>query len=160
MSKSHLLSAEVGNLNMNNHLLSINTAGTLLVDNVPTTSGLKNIVNVTAQNYTLTLPESGSTVIANAVGGGNYIILPNPPITGLNYKFICGVSGSTTYIYCGSPNFYGTLFNATSSNVATGAFDVDFMSNSAVGDTIEIVSDGTNYYFQGHGASTSGINNF
>ena len=112
------------------------------------------VENVITTNV-ITAAESGKTFILSLAGGFTST-LPKPEV-GLNFKFIVGVAPTTAYIIAtnGSANIIqGQVVSAedAAGSVATAADSdtITFVANKAIiGDTVEVVSDGSRWFVKG-----------
>lgn len=108
---------------------------------------------------TLTASDSGKVITLSA-STGKVITLPSVAIDGFNLKVIVGANFATTNFTIVSPTAViqgGAHVNSTfvpAANENTISF---VASAETVGDYIELVSDGTNYYVNGFGASAGSI---
>jgi len=114
---------------------------------------------VTTTNV-ITASESGKTFYLNTAGGFTST-LPAPAI-GLKYKFIVSTAPTTAYIVttnAGANVLYGTLLDIVGEQVAVTAQDtVNFVANtSLVGDSLEVESDGTNWYVAAKSLANGGM---
>ena len=108
---------------------------------------------------TLTNADSGKVFTLSAAAG-KVINLPSVAVDGFNAKFIVGSAFATTNFTIVSPTQViqgGAHVNSVfvpASNENTISF---VASAETIGDYIDIVSDGTNYYVNGFGALTGSI---
>jgi hypothetical protein len=127
------------------------------------------IINIGQQstngNYIITKEMSGTTFFINKNPADNgYIYLPTPS-GGLNFKFIQANPEQNWTPICvpeqnlmiGQINVTGTQ-GSSYANTSTPILDVDFSPSSVIGDTINIVSDGTYYYYSGNSFNIDGFN--
>jgi len=108
----------------------------------------------------ISLIESGTTFYLDLVGGFTSS-LPSPAL-GLNYKFIVKTAPTTSYIIVttsGDNILYGTLQDISGEQVYFAAQDtINFVGGvSAIGDSLEVESDGTNWYCRAISGVDSGI---
>ena len=107
--------------------------------------------SVTSFTNTLVASESGTTYFLNLVGGGS-TVLPAPAV-GLEFTFIVATAPTTAYTIdtSGGDNIMsgvwldivGELTYATARDI------ISFVENkSVIGDRLDIISDGTNWYFK------------
>lgn len=122
-----------------------------------------NVVALTAAS-TLTASQSGKLFTLGTAGGFT-TTLPAPQ-AGLEYEFVVKVAPTTAYIIVtkGSSNvIYGTIasgdMNAANDTSAAQASDtITFVANTAViGDSVRLISDGTNWYAKGFTTAYNGI---
>jgi len=104
--------------------------------------------------------ESGTTFFLNLAGGFTST-LP-APVTGLRFKFIVKTAPTTAYIVTttsGDNILYGTLLDIVGEQVAITAQDtINFVaSTSLIGDSLEVESDGTNWYCTAKSLADGGI---
>ena len=119
---------------------------------------------VLAQAMTLTESDSGKTYFLNSADGFT-VTLPSPR-GGLNFEFIVKTAPTTHYIIT-SKNAAATLnvqvitsdLNAAGNPaVKTNATIIRFVASTAVvGDSIEMISDGTTWWVEGFSSVTNGI---
>lgn len=120
---------------------------------------------IIAESMTLTEFDSGKTYFLNSAGGFTMTLpVPKP---GLNFRFIVKTAPTTEYIIAssGSANVIGGQVLTSDTNAAVrtsvqlpGVETVRFAANVAkVGDTLELVSDGTYWYGNGFCAVVDGI---
>lgn len=108
---------------------------------------------------TLTASDSGKTFTLNA-SAGKAITLPSVAVAGFKARFNVGALFATTAWTITSPTAViqgGAIVNSVfvpcaAKSIITLAFAAD-----TVGDYIEIVSDGTNFYVNGNGALATAI---
>jgi hypothetical protein len=113
---------------------------------------------------TLTAADSGTTYILSLAGGFTVTL---PPLeSGLRFRFIVGVAPTTAYIIAtaGSTNtMVGGVNELEVDTADDGPYDtnadvINFVASVAVvGDYIEMVSDGTNWYFHGQTNADGGV---
>tara|TARA_X000001382_G_scaffold121860_1_gene104428 strand:- start:1428 stop:1877 length:450 start_codon:yes stop_codon:yes gene_type:complete len=110
----------------------------LLVDNVRDVE----VIDGTSGNVTLTADQSGGVLFAG--GGARTITLPTVA-AGLNYKVVSTTAHA--HIISGSSGTTIVNFHASASVHDSKAAIV--LTSPAIGDTLEICSDGTEYYIYG-----------
>jgi hypothetical protein len=122
-----------------------------------------DIVDLTVAT-TLTPAQSGKTFTLGTAGGFT-VTLPRP-VAGLKYQFIVKVAPTTSYIIAtaGSANIiHGCIIsgdlNAANDTGATAASDtITFVANKAIiGNSVDLISDGTNWYAKGYTTPFDGI---
>ena len=123
-------------------------------------TGRANTESVTSFTNTITAGESGKTFFLNLAGGGSSL-LPSPA-AGLNYTFIVGTQPTTAYTIdttSGDNIMYGTTLDIVGELVYGSARDIiSFVaSTSVVGDRVDVVSDGTNWYYKAFSGADGGI---
>lgn len=104
---------------------------------------------------TLTDSDSGKTFFLNLAGGFT-VTLPSPR-AGVNFEFIIKTAPTTAYIVASATAIIRGQVYTVDANTAndpdfetSGVSNINFIANLAkVGDSVEIVSDGTNWYVQG-----------
>lgn len=110
---------------------------------------------VTAANV-IAASESGTTFFLNLAGGFTST-LP-APAAGLRFKFIVSTAPTTAYIIttnAGANVLQGTVANNGAETEVNGVDianqdTINFVANQAkVGDYVEMISDGTNWYVSG-----------
>ena len=113
--------------------------------------------SVLTEARVLTDSDSGKTYFLNAAGGFT-VTLPAPR-AGVNFEFIVRTAPTTAYTIAtngASAIIRGQVYT-TDGNAATdpdveqsGAASITFVANTAVvGDSVDLVSDGTNWYVKG-----------
>lgn len=115
---------------------------------------------VQAFTNTLTAAETGKTFFLDLVGGGS-TVLPAPAL-GLNFKFIVSTAPTTAYTIDtngGDNIMHGTHIDIVGELVYATARDIiTFVaSTSLVGDSVELVSDGTSWFFTAQSGADGGI---
>jgi hypothetical protein len=116
-----------------------------------TASGVVALTEAT----TLTAAQSGKLFTLGTAGGFT-TTLPSPA-SGLKFKFVVKVAPTTAYIIAsaGSANkIYGVVASAEdaagSVAVAAASDTISFVASKAlIGDTVEVISDGVNWYATG-----------
>ena len=121
--------------------------------------------SVLTEAKTLTDSSSGKTYFLNAAGGFT-VTLPRPK-KGVNFEFIVKTAPTTAYTIAtngGSSVILGQVIstdgNATTDpDVAkTAEASITFVANTAVvGDSVELVSDGTYWYAEGYSSVWNAI---
>lgn len=124
-----------------------------------------SLVENLAANKTVTAEESGKTFFLNLAAGFT-VTLP-APAAGLRYRFIVKIAPTTSggYVIVTNGSAQNIIFGfvstapaddantpAVSESTITFVFDV-----AAIGDMIDLVSDGTNWYVQGSVTSTESL---
>lgn len=101
--------------------------------------------------------DSGKTYILNG-GTGVAITLP-APASGLSYKFIVGAAFTTDYVITATGAImYGVVEEAGAVQAVAGATTLTLEDGAeAVGDYLELLSDGTNWYVSGQFATALSI---
>jgi hypothetical protein len=128
---------------------NIVTAGTVTAEN----TGADIVALITTASVT---PAQSGKIFTLGLAGGFTVTLPRP-VAGLNYRFIVKVAPTTAYIIAtaGSANImYGVVASAEdaagSVGCAAASDTLTFVANKAlIGDSVEIISDGTNWYVRG-----------
>jgi len=124
--------------------------------------GVKEQVNATttlAVATTLTNSDSGKVFTLSA-SAGKAITLPSVAVDGWNAKFVIGAVFATTNFTVVAPTAIiqgGAIVNSVfvpASNETTISF---VATAETIGDYVNIVSDGTNYYIDGVGALAGSI---
>ena len=114
---------------------------------------------VTSFTNTLTAAESGKTIFLGHVDGGS-TVLPAPAL-GLNFKFIVATAPTTAYTIdtaSGDNIMHGTTIDITDTVYATARDIISFVaSTSLVGDSVEVTSDGTSWFYRAHSGANNGI---
>lgn len=115
--------------------------------------------NTIAVATALTQSDSGKVITLNA-SAGKAITLPSVAVDGFNIKFIIGAVFATTNFTIVAPTSViqgGAIVNSVfvpASNENTISF---VATAETIGDFVEIVSDGTNFYVSGVGALAGSI---
>lgn len=117
-----------------------------------------NIKTIAAAT-TLTDADSGKVLILNAAAG-KVVTLPSVAVAGFNVKVIVGAAFATTNFTVVAPTAKiqgGAIVNS----VLVPAADentISFVASAeTIGDYVNIVSDGTNFYVDGVGAAAGSI---
>lgn len=108
---------------------------------------------------TLTDSDSGKVLILNAAAG-KVVTLPSVAIAGFNLKVIVGAAFATTNFTVVAPTAKiqgGSIVNSVFVPAADENTISFVASAESVGDYVEIVSDGTNFYANGVGALAGSI---
>ena len=129
---------------------NVNVKGTVSGDGTDAST----IVALTA-SATLTAAQSGK-IFTLGTAGGFTVTLP-APAAGLNYQFFVKVAPTTAYIIASSASankIYGAVASAEdaagSVGCAAASDTITFVANKAlIGDSVKLVSDGTNWYATG-----------
>jgi len=116
--------------------------------------------SVTAFTNTLTAAENGTTYFLNLAGGGS-TVLPAPAI-GLKFVFIVATAPTTAYTIdtsSGANIMHGVHLDIVGELVYATARDIlTFVANiSLVGDRMEVVSDGTSWFYTAFGGADGAI---
>lgn len=121
--------------------------------------------SVLTEARTLTDSDSGKTYFLNAAGGFT-VTLPAPR-AGVNFEFIVRTAPTTAYIIATNGasaiirgQVYSTDGNATTDPDVekTGQSTITFVASTAVaGDSVELISDGTNWYAKGYSSVWNAI---
>jgi hypothetical protein len=124
------------------------------------TTETANYEVVSSFTNTLTANESGKTIFLNSAGGGS-TVLPAPAL-GLNFKFIVSTAPTTAYTIdtaSGANIMHGTHIDIVGELVYATARDIlSFVANtSLVGDSMEVVSDGTSWFYTAQSGADGGI---
>lgn len=113
----------------------------------------------------ITAKDSGKIVTLDASGGNIPLNLPTPD-AGLNYKFIViGDPGTNTMQITSTSDgsqsatrLFGTIhMDGDITNVTSAVANFQFTGSATIGDTMSIVCDGTNWYFDAIGDAASSI---
>lgn len=118
---------------------------------------LKNVETI-AEASTLDVEDSGKVFILDAAAGAA-ITLPSA-VSGWCAKFIIGSAFATTgwTVVSGSTNIQGTVIVNGASVLGSDEDTITFAAAAEnVGDWVEVVSDGTNFYVSGVGSAASSI---
>ena len=115
----------------------------------PVAVGAGSIKTISAA-YTVPANENGMTYILNASEGAN-ITLPSPA-AGLRYSFIVGATFATTdwIITATGAIMEGSVQEAGAIQAVASATTINLeLGTETVGDTLSVISDGTNWYVTG-----------
>ena len=113
----------------------------------------------------ITAKDSGKLVTLDASGGSISLNLPTPD-AGLNYKFIVVADPGTYTITISSTSdgstttakLFGIIhMNNSISNFTSAVTNFQFTDSATISDTMSIVCDGTNWYFDAIGDAASSI---
>lgn len=106
--------------------------------------------------------ESGTTFFLNLAGG--FVSTLPAAAAGLNFRFIVGTApsgGTYTVVTPGSANLlFGAVHSSTGGNASSqqAGDTITFADGAAViGDTVEVLSDGTNWYVRAFCDADAGI---
>jgi hypothetical protein len=137
---------------------STNTTSTTVIDggtgNVTLNAHRRASQTVTNGALVLTAADSGDTIFMDSSGGAVAAVLPAPK-AGLFFKFIWAVAGTNSTITTNgaTQNVIFGLTVARDGNAGVAAAGVDIVNfitaSAVVGDFVELVSDGTNWYLYG-----------
>ena len=123
------------------------------------------IDGVTVTTPVITAKDSGKIVTLDASGGSISLNLPTPD-AGLNYKFIVVADPGTYTITISSTSdgstttakLFGIIhMNNSISNFTSAVTNFQFTDSATISDTMSIVCDGTNWYFDAIGDAASSI---
>ena len=123
-------------------------------------------IETLAAAKTLTSDDNGKTFLLNLAGGFT-VTLPAHS-AGLRFKFFAKTQPTTAYIVAAATADADTIVGSFSSSDLDAVADVDgetaggdqinFVASTAVvGDWVELVSDGTNWYTSGHCTAVGGL---
>jgi len=119
---------------------------------------LAETVQTIAAATVLTASDSGKVLILNAAAGAA-VTLP-APAAGFNCKIFTGALFATTNWVISAPTAVirgGAIVNSVNV-LASGSTNINMVATAdAIGDTVELISDGTYYYVRGYGALAGGI---
>jgi len=108
---------------------------------------------------TLVQGDSGKIFALNAAAGVA-VTLPGVALSGFNCKFYVKAAFATTdfTIVSATDVIYGGADVVSTFVPAADENTISFVASAeTIGDWVEIISDGTNWYVSGHGASSGGI---
>lgn len=117
-------------------------------------------INSAGNALTLSKAQSGEIITLNSTSGS--AITLGAPQSGISYTFLVNVTGGHT-ITAPSASIYGSVVCAVdtvgSSMLTTGAAKtiISTTAGSAVGDQIQLLSDGTKYFVRGSVANFNAI---
>jgi hypothetical protein len=98
---------------------------------------------------TLKLEDNGKTILLGSTSGAFTVTLPDA-IDGLRFKFVVStVSSAIRTISATSAVIQGTVIANGASVAGVDETNIALSASSKVGDTIELISDGTNFYLEG-----------
>ena len=98
---------------------------------------------------TLTLADNGNTILLGGTSGNYAVTLPAVK-DGLSFKFIVSsVSSGVRTISATTAVIQGTVVASGSSVAGVNETNIALSASSKVGDIIEVISDGTNFYLNG-----------
>jgi len=121
-------------------------------------NGVGATIKIVSVDTTLTAADSGKTIILSSVRG-EAITLP-AVANGLKYKFVVGLAFATTpwTVRAASKVIQGTVIINGASVLGANEDIITFVKNGeSVGDWVEIVSNGTNWYISGVGSAANSI---
>lgn len=128
-------------------------AGTTVGGSAVASGTAADLAEVVTTTNVITASETGKTFFLNTAGGFTST-LPVPAL-GLKFTFVVKTAPTTAYIIttnAGANLLYGMMLErAGTAGVAGAAQDtLNFVANNAIiGDWVEFVSDGTNWYVHG-----------
>lgn len=105
-------------------------------------------VEALAESKTLVMADSGKTFICSQAGAYD-ITIPVVTTTGWTAKFILGTAGANDFDIIGgtADKMVGIELGDTNTAITADSDKVTFdASNAVVGDWIEVLCDGSNYY--------------
>ena len=120
---------------------------------------LANVEAVTGAT-TLTAEDSGKVLILKAAAGAQITLPAVATSAGLRFKFIVGLAFATTnWTVKAATNVIEGGIDVNSSNVpAVNENTISFVASAeSVGDFIDLVCDGTNWYVSGNATTTGAI---
>lgn len=98
---------------------------------------------------TLTLADNGKTILLAGTSGTYSVTLPAVK-DGLSFKFIVStVSSGARTISATTAVIQGTVVASGSAVAGVNETNIALSATSKVGDIIEVISDGTNFYLNG-----------
>jgi hypothetical protein len=120
---------------------------------------LANVEAVTGAT-TLTAEDSGKVLILKAAAGAQITLPAVATSAGLRFKFVVGLAFATTnWTVKAATNVIEGGIDVNSSNVpAVNENTISFVASAeSVGDFIDLVCDGTNWYVSGNATTTGAI---
>lgn len=120
---------------------------------------LANVEAVTGAT-TLTAEDSGKVFILKAAGGAQITLPAVATSSGFRFKFVVGLAFATTnWTVKAATNVIEGGIDVNSSNVpAVNENTISFVASAeSVGDFIDLVCDGTNWYVSGNATTTGAI---
>lgn len=98
---------------------------------------------------TLKLEDNGKTILLGSTSGAFTVTLPAVK-NGLRFKFVVStVSSAIRTISATTAVIQGTVVANGASVAGVNETNIALSASSKVGDTIELISDGTNFYLEG-----------
>jgi hypothetical protein len=119
----------------------------------------KDVLELAAAT-TLTTAQSGSLVALTGTTGYAVTLPAASALAGCNYRFVVQDLFGTTDWVITSPaaNMYGTVDELSTVQTVAGATTINLeLAADTIGDWIEVVSDGTNWYVSGHCAQAASV---
>jgi len=116
-------------------------------------------IQTVAAAVTLTDSDSGKVLILNAAAG-KVVTLPSVAVAGFNVKVVVGAAFATTNFTVVAPTAKiqgGSIVNSVFVPAADENTISFVASAESVGDYVDLVSDGTNYYVSGVGALAGSV---
>lgn len=137
-----------------------NAVKVALRDAVDSAAGAVADVEVVAATNVITAAESGTTFVLSSAT--EFVSTLPAPAAGLNYKFIVGAApsgASYTVVTASNATIIQGLVVVNGATVAGANEDTITFADgaAAVGDWVEVISDGTNWYVSGQGAGAGAI---
>jgi len=131
-------------------------AGNIVTNGVVDAGGANAALIAALTGTTILTPAQTGKVCTLGTAGGFTVTLPTPAV-GLKYTFFVKVAPTTAYIIAsnGSANIiFGCVASAEdaagSVGCAAASDTITFVANKAIiGDSVEVISDGTNWYARG-----------
>jgi hypothetical protein len=118
---------------------------------------IPNVINVTS-NTILTTKQSGCLVICSHTASTCRITLPLHP--GVSFNFVQNLPGNYVVVFpADNTQLYGSIVSGTTGSIyqSSGVNDMEFGSQSVVGDRFQIICDGSKFYFNGNCKNENGI---
>ena len=131
----------------------------------PLAQGSGSVETLGAAKTLTTKDDNGKTFMLALVGGFTVTLPAISGSAGTRFKFIASVAPTTAYIVASAEgdNILGGFDTsadgtAVDSEVSGGADQINFVASTAViGDYVELISDGSNWYASGHCNVATGL---
>ena len=121
-----------------------------------TLSGHKKVAVSSTAAKTLVAADSGKVIFIDGSSGHAYT-LPTSNMKGLHYKFIMTDTTADCTITAGSAIIKGEAAADGGTGVSLAGTTITMELAGAIGDWVELVSDGTNWYASGYTANSAGV---
>jgi len=119
----------------------------------------RDVVSLSAA-ATLTTAQSGSLIALTGIVGYAVTLPAASALAGCNYRFVVQDLFATTDWVITSPaaNMYGMVDELSTIQAVAGATTINLeLGADTIGDWIEVISDGTNWYVSGHCAQAASV---
>ena len=120
-------------------------------------SNVRKEIETIDANKTLTADDSGKVFMVGHATVPFAITLPAPTTAGLIFKFIYINDATAVTITSTAANIFGVLSveSATNRIACASKLSVLFAADALIGDSLEFISNGVNYYVTGLGANSA-----